>query len=297
MPDGRLSLNCKPLLIPALLFAAWDASGGEQGNVEVRIGKAPEAIAVEARQAPLGPILDEIARKTGIRVHYSALPREPVTVRCKEATLKEAITCLLGSGADLMFRYGSGPAKEVSPGRPTELWVLDSSFRDEHPAAPTRNAGQGAGGESAGPQRQARAEQGNGARSEPEDVGKLLEMAGSGDPAVRASAIARLAADAEADERTVSRTLRNALSDEDGDVRAQAVYGLAQRRTADTPAVLKTALQDSDASVRLMAVDSAGTDPDSLAVLREALADSDDTVRALAVLKLEPRENSDTQTE
>jgi hypothetical protein len=50
---------------------------------------------------------------------------------------------------------------------------------------------------------------------------------------------------------------------------------------------LKSALHDSDASVRLMAVDGLMTDEQGITLLREALRDSDETVRTLAASRLE----------
>lgn len=46
------------------------------------------------------------------------------------------------------------------------------------------------------------------------------------------------------------------------------------------------AVRERDASVRLMAVDSAGADAEGAALLQEALADRDETVRALATTRL-----------
>jgi HEAT repeat protein len=112
-------------------------------------------------------------------------------------------------------------------------------------------------------------------------------MAKGEDPAQRADAIARLAADERMEGTALRKTLENALSDDDPSVRAQAVYGLARREGAGAAAILQEALHDSDASVRLMAVDSAGTDAQGAALLQEALADKDETVRVLAATKLE----------
>jgi HEAT repeats len=52
--------------------------------------------------------------------------------------------------------------------------------------------------------------------------------------------------------------------------------------------VLQQALHDADPDVRLMAVSSAGSDPQGQALLREALEDSNENVRTLASMKLTP---------
>lgn len=296
MLAGRLWAVGTLLLIPDLLLADGKVSHREKPNVQVIIsGDKQEAITLEARQAPLGQVMDEIAGKTGTRVHYSVLPEELVTATCAGATVKQIMECLLGPDADLMFRYPSGFSKDDSPGRPVELWVLGSSFGDRQFSEGARGSGlRAAAGvrEDAGQHLQTKTAQTDSTQSKPEDIGKLVEMASGEDPAERANAIARLAADERADEAILRNTLGKALSDEDADVRAQAVYGLARRGGAGISAMLQAALHDRDESVRLMAVGSAGTDAQGVALLREALTGSDETVRALAAMKLGQTEHA-----
>jgi HEAT repeat protein len=80
--------------------------------------------------------------------------------------------------------------------------------------------------------------------------------------------------------------LQTALSDEDPNVRGQAVYAVVRRGGVEATAVLQDALQDSALPVRLMAVDGLGTDEESIALLKQALTDSDQAVRELAAMKL-----------
>jgi len=77
--------------------------------------------------------------------------------------------------------------------------------------------------------------------------------------------------------------LLSALSDTNAEVRTQAVSTLANYRGPDSSDLLQSVLLDSDASVRLMAVDQADGHPH---LLRQALNDSDASVRAYAALKL-----------
>lgn len=74
-----------------------------------------------------------------------------------------------------------------------------------------------------------------------------------------------------------------ALADRDASIRVQAVSELAQAEPDDALPLLQSALQDSDVSVRLMAVDNAGRYPQ---LLQQALDDKDETVRAYAATKL-----------
>jgi len=77
--------------------------------------------------------------------------------------------------------------------------------------------------------------------------------------------------------------LLSALSDTNAEVRTQAVSTLANYHGPDSSDLLQSVLLDSDASVRLMAVDQADGHPN---LLRQALNDSDASVRAYAALKL-----------
>lgn len=258
---GRLWAVCALLPVSDLSFAETDRQ--ELSGVHVAVaGNQHKLIALEARQAPLKRVIDELAGKTGTRVHYSFLPDEQVTAQCVGTTVKEVLGCLLGADADLVSRSSGG-----SPGQQPEVWVLASSFAKRQPFEAEPDAGE--------------------PLAIPKDTGQEAKPAPAEDPAQRAQAIARLAADGQADDDGQRRALEDALADPDAQVRAQAVYGLAQRGGADASAALQAGLHDSDASVRLMAVDSVGLDPQGLALLQQALADSDETVSAMAALKLE----------
>ncbi len=226
----------------------------------------------------MGRVIEELAHETGIRVHYSVLPEEPVTASCAGTTLRPILECLLGNEADLMFRYPEGFAKDGLSKQPSDVWVLASSF-------------EGAGGRVVAgvPDDVARRPM-EAARAGEEDTDALLARAGGKNPVERVKAIGRLIVDKSVDEALLRAALEKALADEDAEVRAQAVYGLSQRGGDGYPDLLRSALSDRDASVRLMAVDSAGSDALGLAVLREALADRDETVRVLASAKLEAAE-------
>jgi hypothetical protein len=291
MIAGKFWATCSLLLISSLALADGGIDGKEKGKIEVTLGgNSREAIRLEARQAPLRQVVDEIAGKTGTRVHYSALPDQRVTATCSGTTAQQILQCLLGPEADLMSRYPSGLPQGDPREQSAEIWVLESSFEDRPFSTDPQDSGQGAAADIQ--KKEAGRHQTNSAQSEPEEIGKLVEMAAGKDPAQRAKAIARLATDERTDEATFRNTLENALLDENAEVRAQAVYGLARHGGAGTLAMLQAALHDSDADVRLMAVDSAGTDAEGLALLREALADSDETVRTFAALKLEPPADS-----
>lgn len=114
---------------------------------------------------------------------------------------------------------------------------------------------------------------------------KLMNLASSNNPLDRLSALSQLAGKASVDANAVQKILQAALRDPDSNIRAQAVYALAQQNCADVPLILEQALQDSELSVRLMAVDSLHADGTSL--LEQALNDEEEAVRELAAMKLE----------
>jgi hypothetical protein len=273
---GKLETFGALALIPVFALGGTDAPSL---RVEATSGESA-AIIVEARDAPLGQVLDTLALKTGTRIHYPALPRAPVDANCEGKALKPVLACLLGREPDLMARYGDGAKQGHRSAGPVEVWILESSF------GPTARTGSDAPAPAEVPMATAAARSATAPTPEPEEIGKLLSLATGTDSAQRADAVARLAADEQTDPATVLSTLRNALSDENAEVRAQAVYGLSQRAGAEAPELLRAALRDRDADVRLMAVDSAAVDQASLPVFQEALADRDLTVRTLAAEKL-----------
>jgi hypothetical protein len=289
MLASRLWAVCTFLLIPDLLWANGEVNREDNRSVQVILGgDKQKAIELEARQAPLRQVIDEIAGKTGTRIRYSVLPEELVTATCAGETVKQVMMCLLGPEADLLFQYSGDAAKGKIEARPIEVRILASTFAEGDPAGCAPDSARCEAGEREEPDtsRMSPAKT-DSVRSVPDNIDKLLEMAKAQDPNERANALERLASVEGLDEATLYDELEKALSDEDGEVRAQAVSGLALKRGAGAIDVLKSALHDSDASVRLMAVDGLMTDEQGITLLREALRDSDETVRALAALRLE----------
>jgi hypothetical protein len=283
--SGRRGLACCLALIPVLLWA--DQGEGQTIRVTVS-GDRQEFMEVEARQAPMGRVIEEIVARRGIRAHHSVLPEEPVTATCAGLSLKQVLECLLGADADLMFRSPGATAKAAAEGWPAEFWILGSSFAKGRSAKGDPDAGRcsAVADNDAGPLDGIRAVRREPAPSE-SDVNRLRDMADAEDPQQRAEALSRLVADGGMDEGDLRRVLERALSDADAYVRTKAVHGLARLEGQDAFFHLQTALQDSDASVRLMAVDSAGSDARSVALLEQAVADDDEVVSGLAKAKLE----------
>ncbi len=249
------------------LMSVIASAGGEAVRV-ILTQESGTKLQLEARQQPLAEIVKKITDATGVPIHYSVLPNELITAVCAGATVQQVLECLFDKKADLIFRYAKNASKNVAQNRPEEVWVLGTSFGTEKADTTA---------ERLNPVEATQVETGG-----VDDLDILLDLAKNQDPAQRADAVAGLAAIGQVDDGTVNSALVSALSDKSAVVRAQAVSGLASRKSADAPAALQNAMQDSDASVRLMALDYAG---DNIALLQQALGDSDQTVRAYAVTK------------
>lgn len=283
---------CPILLLPALVSAVDLTGNKEQQAVRVIINaKMSGTIRLEAKRAPLARVFDELARETGARIHYSASPDELASATCEGVTVHDVVKCLVGGEANLVFRDPKKSSPARAQAEPLEIWILETSSRAGRVAAGTAHGTATAtakkavreaamSGEKAAPQ------------TDPNKTGNLGGMSSAEASAQRVEGLSRLAAEGNADDESVWRALENALSDQDPSARAQAVYGLSRLRGAGAVGVLQDALQDGDASVRLMAVDSAGSDARSLGLLTQALADSDETVRAFAAMRLAALSNA-----
>lgn len=272
--------NSKIWLIGVLLSHWPIAQSAEIEQLVVKANPSVNtALQVEAKQVDLGKLLDKIALKTGIKLHYSVLPQVPVTATCVGATAKQVLECLLGANVDMAFRYPEN--KAVAAGRqvnPEEVWILGSSLQAQD------NAGNGCASSSAAVSSKLAGE--NTSTDNVSPTQQLLRQANAKSVNERADAIANLAVDeGSGNDASVRTALEKALSDKSAQVRAQAINALAFREgEAAVSGQLQQALQDSDAGVRMMAVDNIESDT---ALLQQALQDKDATVRDLAQLKLD----------
>jgi HEAT repeat protein len=98
-----------------------------------------------------------------------------------------------------------------------------------------------------------------------EAIGALLSVGRKGDPDVK-------------------KALEQALTDQDANVRAQAISSLAHREGKDATPAIQEALYDNSVDVRMRAVDGI---TDNIGLLKQAMNDSDKTIRDFATAKLE----------
>jgi HEAT repeats len=231
---------------------------------------------LKVRQMPLAKVLDSIANKTHIPLHYSLLPEDLVTATCVGSTLKQVLECLLDRKADLILRYPHAQTQTANNGHIAEAWILgsriDSAVAENFPVT---------GDEGSFDLLQNQ----ENTKTEQDRIDELLKMTQSENPEERAAAIGALLTEGREDDPDVKAALERALTDQDSSVRSQAVSSYAHREnSAAVSEVIQEALNDSSADVRMMAVDSITND---VALLQEAVNDSDATIRSLAAIKLE----------
>lgn len=115
----------------------------------------------------------------------------------------------------------------------------------------------------------------------------IQKQAASEDSGERIGALSQLAVKDTVDPAIIQKILQKALTDKDGNVRAQAVHALVQQDCADAMLVLEQALNDSELVVRLMALDSLSLDDRSMSLLKQALEDDNEAIREMAAMKIE----------
>lgn len=234
------------------------------------------ALQLKVRQMPLAKVLDSIANKTHIPLHYSLLPEDLVTATCIGTTLKQVLECLLDRKADLILRYPHAQTQTANNGHIAEAWILGSRLNgttvENFPVS---------GDEASFDLWQNQ----QATKTEQDRIDELLKMTQSENPEERAAAIGALLTEGRVDDPDVKAALERALTDQESIVRSQAVSSYAHREnSAAVSEVIQQALNDSSADVRMMAVDSITND---VALLQEAVNDSDATIRSLAAIKLE----------
>jgi HEAT repeat protein len=182
--------------------------------------------------------------------------------------MRGLLACLLGTNADLLFEYAPGKNRDGSR-KVAAVTIMSSSFEPAAPAAVEQPEAPAAG------------------------PAALFETARAGKTGnQRAEALGQLIAAEGIDPARLLATLQTALTDVNGEVRAQAVFGLGQIGGPVAHEAFRTALADRDAGVRLMAVDSLQPDEQGRILLQESLSDRDPSVRELAAIKLTPGYNT-----
>jgi hypothetical protein len=230
------------------------------------------ALRLEARQAPLGQILKELAAKTGAVIHYSVLPEAPVTATCAGANIWQLMDCLVAKQVGMV-------TNKPEPGKPAEFWLLGTSVGSckamtVEPVAPQTQAAIKQQHQPTAAE-QAEIDQGNQNQSN-----VLLEkFKKSKDKGDRAEALNNLVAVGKIDDFNVRNALEEAMMDKDASIRSQAVETLANIDKDNATDYLNKAMQDKSPEVRITALGKAGG---QVQLLEQALSDSDKNVSQYA---------------
>ncbi len=273
----QLLFACWALIAGKPVLAQQPAGQGPQlglmSSIQLTVAQQPNSLLhLEARSAPLAQILKAIADKTGAQIHYSVLPEAPVTATCVGANVGQIMDCLVAKQVGLV-------AHKPTQDKPAEFWLLGSSVGSCQAVTVASSPIQAAAVQQPTPEQQAQAE-----LALQEQTDRLLKQTQSKDPNQRAEGIGNLGAVGPKDDPAVDEALRNAMTDTNADVRAQAIRAIVQRGGEEVANQVGLALKDNDVNVRLTAVSDIQDDE---TLLQQALNDSDQSVRDLAKDKLQ----------
>lgn len=229
---------------------------------------------LEVKETPLAQVLDTIANKTNVKIHYSALPEGLVTAICVDSTVKKILECLLDKKANLVVRNQDSNLK-TNKDPLVEAWILGAKFV---------NPDQSSDCTADDKDSKKSLKNSNTANAEQERINKILQAAQSKDSTERTKAMSQLLTAGKPGDPAIIAVLEEGLTDPDDLVRAQAISSLAHREGNGALAAIEEAMHDKSVDVRMMAVDSI---TDNTALLQQALHDSDETIQELAAAKLE----------
>jgi hypothetical protein len=269
--------HCAAILLAGTFLAQSGITQADEGPAQIRLTQNPDAgFYLVANQAPVAVILDKIARTTHILIHYSLLPDAPVTATCNAATVSGLLKCLLGSQVDRVYRYPQptdlNAANALSASaQPEEVWLLATNM----PVKPgiSQNVSTPAKDFVAPVQ-------------SPEEralIEETLKQAASANTGERAGALHNLGLIGNKDDADILKTLKEAMTDKNANIRMQAITSLMQREGENAALEVQQALKDDDVNVRMAVLSNVHNDT---AILQQALSDSDKTIRDLAASKL-----------
>ena len=229
---------------------------------------------LEVRETPLNLVLDKIASKTHVAIHYSALPEGLVTAICVDSTVKKILECLLDKKANLVVRNQDSNL-QANKDPLVEAWILGAKFVSSNQSIDC----------SANDKDKKKSPQNSHASDEEQKrINKILQAAQSKDSTERTTAMSQLLTAGNPGDPAIKAALEEGLTDPDDLVRAQAISSLGHREGDGALAAIEEAMHDKSVDVRMMAVDSI---TDNTALLQQALHDSDETIQELAAAKLE----------
>jgi hypothetical protein len=269
------------LLLSVTSFAGANA---DDQNGRLRISKEQGAeLQLWVRQLPLANVIDDIAGKTGVQIHYTVMPYDKVTATCAGSTVKLILECLLVGKADLVFRFSQQVSRVNGSQQLEEAWVVTPQPHSGMKGLLVSTSSEVQKNEVTKPESLNQ-------WGMPDQTDALLKKAESLIAAERVEAMGGLLAGGRKGDPAVKQMLLAGVKDDDPMVRVRALSSLAHREGAGASATLHDAMQDNDKAVRITAVDNAG---DDVSILQQALTDSDPTVRELAKVRINRIEKKD----
>ena len=218
---------------------------------------SPKQFSLSTNKVALSTVLKDFSKKSRIIIH-DIDQDDQVTVNCT-GDFVTVMYCLLGESYSVIVRHREPDQTMVVLPEIAEIWLVQKSdfeLPKKQPKQPI-NA------------------------SKTELIDSFLLMAK--DPSQRTEAIAQLAVLASNNDVLVKNELKQALNDNDPEVRVQAIFGLGKYHQNDSLEYLRQALSDKSLDVRLMALQQCTDYPE---LLEQALKDNEAAVRDIASMKL-----------
>jgi len=215
---------------------------------------------IKVQNTSLYTILKTIKQQTGIQLHYADTPDITLSVSCKTSVISELLACLLTPHSDWIMRYSKDELRHKTASLPIEIWLINATVPPTLAFTSAQQVGEVT-----------------------PSIEALSNSISEGTINQRLDAISRLEKNTQSN-ATIHQTLTRLLDDENAEIRARSLQILAEQNDAQLAEFLQKALEDTDVSVRLTAVDYAGNNQQ---LLQHALNDHDATVRSYAEIKLE----------
>lgn len=266
-PQAHVLVLFFTCFVPIAFANAAQVSNSLQTSIQIITDAKPKpSIRLDAKEKPLGQILDEVAKKTGAIIHYSMLPGTPITATCKGGNVRQVMDCLVGKQFSMI-------AKPSENNKPAEFWLVGNC--DETCQAEVNKQFQH-------PEHASEDQ----AKDDPflqEQSDALLKQAQSKDPAERGLALYNLGLAGLKEDPNVDNVLREAISDKDPNIRAQAADAISRRGSKEAEIYLRQALQDKNENVRFSAISNVY---DDVNLLEQASNDSSKMISDIAKSRL-----------
>ncbi len=278
-------MSCFSLAFIAALFAvhalvpvAAQTDPEAAATAELHIVFDDGLLSVDARDAELQAVLEEVAAQSGLALSIRGSLRDNMTIAFTGLALTTAIDRLL-HGRSFALQYDSG-----SPSLPSRLWVMSASNSRAETDARGADAVPGLARRNSSAMASRERLEAVSAMSDRETDTFAFELApalADESPAVRLEAVHALG---EIGDDTSTGFLQQLLFDPDVDVRAAAIDALAEAGGELSALTLSAVLRDPDPALRENAVYALGEigGPRAMELLNQATSDSDESVRQVA---------------